>query len=118
MMNDEMSKYEAEVNRMRERYGEGAETPLTPRVNAVIAQPVQERIADLSKRLTEAGHMLAEARSRFAEARARKDKSEKMFLQIADDIMRAINEHREGTAEGGVYPPSGPGQQWPPDVRP
>lgn len=74
----------------------GAPTPLNATVN--------HRIAELAKQVTEAGHQLEEARGRYREAVHHKERCEKAFAGISQELMQAIQEHREGTPEGVPYP--------------
>lgn len=98
-----------EVKRMRAEYGETAEVPRAPLGATAgmlkVQQPIADRIADLSKQVAEAAMRLSEARSRHREVSDQRSKSEVEFAQVADDLLRAIHEHREGTPEKEPYQP-------------
>lgn len=76
---------------------------ITPTEHPTLGPTIQARIADLGKQIGEAGLQLAEARLRHRESRANQAKCEVAFAQIADELAKAINEHREGVPEGVPY---------------
>jgi hypothetical protein len=96
--------YRAEIRAMRDRYGETAEVP-SPLRDRVATQPIAARIADLAQQAAEAAHMLNEAREQSRKAGAQRATCEARFAALADDLIRAITEHREGTSENVPYQP-------------
>jgi hypothetical protein len=113
-----MRAYEEEVARMRSQFGEQAEMPSSPRTPygtlgspiglrgpGAPVMPAPQRLAELCNQLTKAGQGLAEARGRYSEARENRDVAERTFALLADQLMGAIQEHREGTPEGVPYQP-------------
>jgi hypothetical protein len=112
-MHDKMQAYEDEVKRMRNTYGPDAEIPRNPYGNLtpnhpigapLNARPVTERIAELGKRVAEASRMLSDARGTQRDAAEHLHKCELSFAQLADELTKALHEHREGTPEGVPYP--------------
>jgi hypothetical protein len=99
--------HDQEVRRMRDTYGQDAETPKSPYgslTTEVPVQPVAGRIADLCKQIADVSHALALARSRHQEATELRLEAEVEFGRVADELTRAIQEHREGTPENVPYP--------------
>jgi hypothetical protein len=112
-MHDKMQAYEDEVKRMRNTYGPDAEIPRNPYGNLtpnhpigapLNARPVTERIAELGKRVAEASRMLSDARGAQRDVTDHLRKCELSFAQLADELTKALLEHREGTPEGVPYP--------------
>lgn len=89
-----------DVKRPADEYAEIRRAPLLK-----TAQLPSDRIADLAKQVAEAGRMLTEAREAFEETARRRRRCEDNFANVADALMQAIHEHREGTPEGVPYQP-------------
>jgi hypothetical protein len=104
-MADKSDSYEDELRRNFERqYGPGVKTPNISGV-PIQSQPIAARIAELSKIVAETGHQLTDARSQFQAASIRKGEAEQDFAEAAENLMRAIQEHREGPPPGVLYQP-------------
>jgi hypothetical protein len=101
--------YRAESKTMRDRYGETAEVPRTP-IGATAGmlkgqQPIAARIATLAQQVTSAADLLDEARVRHRTAGEHRAKCEAQFAQAREELVRAMNEHGEGTPENVPYQP-------------
>jgi hypothetical protein len=110
-----MSGYMADVNRIAEAYGPGAETPRTSGYHPELTRMTEHvtprldretpasRIASLAKQATEAAERLAEARNQYERASSQRHKCEAEFASVSEQLVRAIHEHREGTPENVPY---------------
>jgi hypothetical protein len=94
-------EYEDEVKREHDRYGAMRRAPGT----AAPVGAIEVLIAELSIEITEASHRLSMARATFIEASRGKQDEELHFAELADRLMSAIHEHREGTPENVPYRP-------------
>lgn len=103
--------FQQEAAKMRAMYGEQAEIPYAPsedrlRVGLVgqpITVPIQQRIAEAAKRVTDAGYELGEARMNYDNAARTKEQCHLAFVRASEEMVRLLHEHREGTAEAVPY---------------
>jgi hypothetical protein len=114
MMDEKQSAYEAEVKRMTETYGPGAEMPKAPSSvrmgisgasTPIGRPPISARLEELANQVAMAGRELAEARDQYQQAALIREQTMKRFCSVADALMQAIHEHREGVPEGVPYQP-------------
>jgi hypothetical protein len=96
--------YEYEKKRMHDTYGEDAEGPSIGRM-VPVERTITERLADFGKQVAEAGHQLHEARIAYRRAVEMKQKAETRFVDVSEQLLQAVHEHREGTPENVPYQP-------------
>lgn len=76
----------------------------TKRAYREAPEAVTARIARLAKEVADAGQQLDGARTTYDKAARNKDECQGRFVSLADELMQAIHEHREGAPEGVPYP--------------
>lgn len=73
-----------------------------------VPESVPARIDRLAKEVVEAGYALDGARTALDQAVGLKNGCHARFTHLFDELIRAMNEHREGTPENAPYLPYQP----------